>query len=617
MLVSLVLAVALQGCQTTHDGNSHRVSHSAYTASFDQGAHLRQLLSIDEYIEAIWLYEEQIAFFSIEANRQEYDASLRALADHYNNPRRQSAYTIVNKLQSIEWPVPPEQWRSIRDNIEATDEFVHDYPSDILLEDKTYGLDDLRKARALHAALNARLIHDLQTTFDGYDHFGRRSFFLTYPHRALKDEAPEDLDSVSLIILKERFPNFRFDSLAEMLAQARKSDLSAFAKHHPNSEFLPNKVQSAYLQGLARHQAIALERSGLPAPASRLLTAAAIRENGYIKDLRSTGIHVLTTRQEPATAQSGRFPIIIQDNIGGGTTRTPTQGEKRALKPRNGQTATIRPEHFRASEARYVAIVGRADGYITETSLDTSAVSSQRPVKTDRRVNPKWTDANSTFDDVDKVYQDAGGDAEYHNLPRDTSVPDHAYYNVCGNADALSCAVGTLIGAAIVSGIDHYRKEKREKILKLYTKWRAAKLTLDSIKKEFVTHTYGPYEFTRRNYHVRKYTRVKTLIADLQSSGYSVLEFTRSDDRSVTVLEGFSDLDKDREAHTVNAMTETEYDRYRTAVLEIPLSQIIATFEHEAVAHGQFKNLEDLAKLSSELFADTASMHSPVGVRPR
>ena len=246
---------------------------------------------------------------------------------------------------------------------------------------------------------------------------------------------------------------------------------------------------------------------------------------------------------------------------------------------------------------------------ITEAPLEKRTVNSQRPVKTDRRINPKWAAAKSRFDAADKAYQEAGGDAEYSNLPRNTSIPDHAFYNACSHADALSCAVGTLLGAAIVSGVDHYQKEKWKKIHKRYAERQEAKQALDGTKKEFVTHSYGPYEFTRSNYHVRKGSRVVTFVADIQSNRYSVLEFSNSDDKPVTVLEGFSDLDKDREAHSVNAMTEAEYTRYRTAALDIPLSRIIATFEHKITAHGDFKNLDELAELTRQKLTALMATH--------
>ena len=107
LIASMATVLLLAGCQTTKpELGGFRVSHKSYTAQFDQGDHLRDLLDNDEYVDALWLFEEQKEFFNRPRNRTTYRAELMEIAAHYNTPRRKPCRQNDRQTQRRKMAIP-------------------------------------------------------------------------------------------------------------------------------------------------------------------------------------------------------------------------------------------------------------------------------------------------------------------------------------------------------------------------------------------------------------------------------------------------------------------------------------------------------------------------------
>ncbi len=603
MATVLLLPLMLQGCQTTSGDGSSRVSHSLYTPLFDQGSHLQQLIDNGEYDNAITLFEEQTAYFSVAENRKKLDLALLEMANHFNNAMSAAAKNSLAALKKSTWPAPPSDWPTIRKNMTIAMSLLDEYPSEILLEDKNYGLAELRKVKQLHSSLDKRISADLQAEFDKFDHFNKPGFFLNYAKLLVTDNSPETLNSLSLAQFTTDYRYFDYASLATKLEQASAGDLAKFAKRYPDSEFFPNSVQSAYFRGLKHHYRSHHAQSGLSRSATALHAEASAILDGYLGAATPhSEFKLLTAPNRPATGSGeAKFPVLLVRDFSQRENAEPTANiDKTGIRP--SALNELDKAGLDTGRTPFWAIIVNPVGRSTISQIDTKTIQSLRPVKTDRRLNPKWTSAKNAFDEADKLYQEAGGDEEFNKpIPQNNQGVHY-----CGGG-LLGCAIGAFVGGVIVGAVESHRRKKRIEILDLNSARHTAQTTLSETPKELVTHTYGPYTFARKTYRLVKGASLRALTADAQSKSFSLQEYRSENEKLVTVLDGVSELDKTRDTHFKDAMTPTEFGKLKKKILNVTLSRVIATYNRTEIMRGHYKSLQELKELAHTHLTATAA----------
>ena len=230
----LILALALSGCQTTDFGKmmeptgetetaslpaqeeeEKRISWSVYTPFYDEGDHLKDLVTKDRKLDdAGKLYLEQKVFFT--TNRKKYQSLLDQLAEGLNGPKLTALNKSISELDAIQWPVPVQKWANIRDVLTTARSTLNDYPSHEILKEPDFRADEANRLEMALADVTGRIKKDAPGKFKSFDHFGDTSFFTVYP---------VDLDDSPFM-----FANFA--AIEPGLTQATTVQIKAFAANY-------------------------------------------------------------------------------------------------------------------------------------------------------------------------------------------------------------------------------------------------------------------------------------------------------------------------------------------------------------------------------------------------
>ena len=144
----------------------------------------------------------------------------------------------------------------------------------------------------------------------------------------------------------------------------------------------------------------------------------------------------------------------------------------------------------------------------------------------------------------------------------------------------MGCIIGSLIGSAIVVAAEGYSVGKHKKILALKEARDGAAKKLADTPAELITHTYGPYEFSRKIFAFEKTVTLKLLTVDIERKKFTLQEFTDTQTERATVLEGIAELDKHRDKHFEGALTPDDFQSLR--VRPETLCRITEFSEHES-----------------------------------
>ena len=134
VLIALLVGFSISACETTKDGeviiespfgegaNVNPFAGGEYNLFWDQGDHLKKLISEKKYNDAASLFEGQRKFF--EEDKEKYFADLKVVADALNADKGAKIDRALASLKSVEWPTAVTDWAEISEKLKNTKERV-------------------------------------------------------------------------------------------------------------------------------------------------------------------------------------------------------------------------------------------------------------------------------------------------------------------------------------------------------------------------------------------------------------------------------------------------------------------------------------------------------------
>ena len=195
-LASLLLVLALlEGCGATGSGvglddsgngtsavaeqKDETVSWAVYTPFFDQGDHLKQLISEGKLETAAKLYDEQKDFFR--QNKEKQKATLTDFAARLNARHDPALQNALEGISALKWPAPAGQWQTIKNALSSARDTLTGYPAYAFLQEPEYRSDVAEELGGSISALKQRIESGAPEAFAAFDHFGDKSFFGIFP----------------------------------------------------------------------------------------------------------------------------------------------------------------------------------------------------------------------------------------------------------------------------------------------------------------------------------------------------------------------------------------------------------------------------------------------------
>jgi len=171
------------------EDSDKKYEEKEYTLFYDQGDHLKELVSAGAYPAALSLFNAHYDFFLGNSvltgkNRiEQYDSQLSQLADYLNNeilaPKISAAKLALSEFS--QQPVPSAQWESMKKALNEAERAVRDYRSNSLLEIEKFISDELKQLEAEIVQYTSATKGAAVTAFSDYIKGNGKDFFEVYP----------------------------------------------------------------------------------------------------------------------------------------------------------------------------------------------------------------------------------------------------------------------------------------------------------------------------------------------------------------------------------------------------------------------------------------------------
>jgi len=189
-----------------------------YNLFWDQGDHLKELVTANKFNKAAELYGKHKPFFL--EKEAKYVPSLRKAADALNAKHEPELVSALKALKAFALPASPSAWPDMRKALSKARKINRNYMDNPLLQEVSYRSTKANELRIEIKHIEKRLKTNASDAFLKFQHFGANSFFKHYP-----------IDIEAKAFLAEHFKG-----LEPRLKRAPSTDIEAFARNYPEQQ---------------------------------------------------------------------------------------------------------------------------------------------------------------------------------------------------------------------------------------------------------------------------------------------------------------------------------------------------------------------------------------------
>ena len=522
----------------------NRISWGMYTPFYDQGDHLKSLVTEDrEFDNAAKLYLEQKEYFT--ANRDKHRETLNRLAEALNETENPPLQKAIRRLNAIKWPAPVGEWSGIQKTIISAESTLESYPSHDMLKEEEFRSPKAKRLNRVLKALKRDIRNDAKTQFTLYDHFGEGSFFAIYPE----------------LLAPVAFMERHYLAIAPKLDAAETKDLKVFAANYDKSivgEKRWERLGDTFIAAHLREGGKSNEPDLVDVLGAVRAAKAAGFEPKKVPGLKIGFIEV--TSKTLLKHGQIEFPATVDVDL-------PVEAAKAEL-----DDALTNPT---AQSADYLIIFDVALAKAKRRVTGVKKIPSKLLVGHKTEPNPEYNMVQNEVNNARLKVQQAA--------MRKASV-DAQY---CQGIGCLGKAIGQ-IAAGVAQG--SAQRELEETMAKLgYTP-----MTLEK-------PVYRKYNYQKASVKASKLMTVHYYVIDRRKNTYFKSTFDVSEIKAFEVAYQIHEDDQDKSSHLSSADTEEDVVEWEEAASSIKLSQLI---DHYVANAGQSQKLPSLTALRKEMLED-------------
>lgn len=565
-VVAMLVSLALAGCQTDGqnlvtdsqqalassesssaapaDQSQKRVSWEFYTPLYDQGDHLKTLVTEDKKFDnAATLYLEQKQFFN--QNRAKQQAMLDIVARQLNEPRLGGLRQALTEINAIGWPAPTSEWAKVSAIIKKAETTLASYANHDFLKEPEFRAAEAERLEKTLVDLKGRIERHLSTAFKSFDHFGVTPFFISYPLAG---------DASALMA-------GNFGGIQPILDNATSSQLKAFAANYPKEvlgEERWNRLGEIFVVATLRD--IGKGKAGDLVSVLGAVNAAKVAgfEPKTVPDLKIAFVEV--TSRTLLKKRQVEFPASV-------TVDLPVEVVKAELDEAFADSRT--------TTANYLIIfdvaLAKASRRVTSTEKITSKVVTGQKTEP----NPEYNIVQNEVNNARLKVQEASLNAASAN----------AQY--CYGLGCLGKALGQLAAGAAQGQANKVLSEAMAKL----------SATPQYVEKPI----YQNYRYNKAKVKASKTMTVHYYVVDRKKNTYFKSTFDVVENKSFDVAYGIEETDPDKTSHLANADTEEDVTKWEEAASSVKLSHLTAHYLDNV---GQSKPMPKFAALRDEMVRD-------------
>ena len=529
--------------EVTAEGEK-RISWGMYTPFYDQGDHLKSLVTEDrEFDDAAKLYLEQKEYFT--ANRDKYRDTLNKLAEALNETENPPLQEALRRLNAIKWTAPVREWPGIQKTINSAESTLESYPGHDLLKEEEFRSPKAKRLERKLKALKREIRNDAKPQFTLYDHFGEGSFFAIYPVL---------LEPVAF--MKRHYPD-----ISPKLDAADTKDLKAFAGNYDESVLGEKRWEQLGNTFLAAH----LREGGKTNEPDlvEILGAVSAAKTAGFEPKKVPGLKIAFIEVTSKTLlKHGQieFPATVDLDL-------PVEAAKAEL-----DDALTNPT---AQSADYLIVFDVALAKAKRRVTGIKKIRSKVLVGYKTEPNPQYNIVQNEINNAQLKVQQAAM----------SQVSADAQY--CQGIGCLGKALGQI--AATMK-----RKEAQNEL-------DATMVTLSNTPMTLEKPVYRKYHYQKASVKASKLMTVHYYVIDRRRNTYFKSTFDVSEKKAFEVAYQIEEDDPDRRSHLSNADTEEDVVEWEEAASSIKLSQLI---DHYVANAGQSQKLPSLTALRKEMLED-------------
>jgi len=565
VVAATVVSLGLAGCQTNlqklvtdsqqalassessapAEQSQKRVSWDLYTPLYDQGDHLKTLVTEDKrFDDAATLYLEQKAFFT--ENRANQQVMVDTLAREINKPKLPALQNAIAKFSAIKWPAPVDQWAAVRDGLTTADEALAAYTSHDILREARFRAEEATQLEKSLSNLKDRIRNDAPTQFKAFNHFGATPFFDSYP----------------VEIRRPAFMNTYFAAVEPTLANATTTQIKAFAANYPK-ETLGSDEQWARVGERFVAAAFRETSKGMAGDLVGVLNAINAAKAAGFEPTKVPGLKIAFVEVTSKTLlKQGQIDFAASVDVD-----LPIESVKAEL-----DDALTNPT---VKTAEFLIVFDVALAKASRRVLNLSPVPSILVAGYKTVPNSQYNIAQNEVNNAQLQVQRAAM----------SSASTNAQY--CYGIGCLGKAIGQIAAAAAESQASDAL--------------RAAMANLSATPQFVEEPIHQEYKFDKATIVARKAMTVHYYVIDETKKIYFKSSFDVNEEKRFNVAYRISDKDTKKNDRLKEFDTEKDVDEFEKAAPSVKLTQLI---DHYLANKGKSRPYTHLAALRQEMLTD-------------